>query len=175
MYPGLLRRRGVETMDTGDLLQLVVEASLALAGFAGVVNALAVRRERSLATVVRLRLVNLLSTSFASMFLSLGALGMLSAGLDESLVWRVVSGVGLLVSIYFSTESIRTVARTVGREQAWRNPTLWMINLPFSVVCGVQVWNVIALGAFWAFFLLVVALFAIGCASFVSLLFARTD
>ncbi len=162
-------------MDTGDLLQLVVEASLGLAGFAGVVNALSVRREATLASLVRLHLVNLLSTSFSAMFLSLGALGMLSAGLEERLVWRIVSGMGLPGCLYFSTRSIRTVASMVGRERAWRNWALWMINVPLFVVCFVQVWNMLVLGAFWAFFLLVVALFAIGCTSFVSLLFTRSD
>ncbi len=160
-------------MDSGESLHLIVEASLGLAGFAGVVTALAKRGARELHALHRLNLVNLLATSLGALFLSLGGLALLAAGVEEPLTWRVVSASGLLVTLYFGSKSIRTVVAAAGTGRRQQSlPALLAINVPLLVVCLVQVWNLVVLAAFWPVFVLLVALFAIGCFSFVRLLFA---
>lgn len=160
-------------MNSVESLYLIVEASLALAGFAGVVTVLSKRGVSDLAPLHRLNLVNLLATSFAALFLSLAAMVLLAAGVAEPLVWQAISLTGLLLTVYFSFRSLRTIIAAQPRERRGRGPlTLWVVNLPLLPVCLVQVWNVVGLGEFWPVLLLLVALFAIGCMSFVRLLFA---
>jgi hypothetical protein len=156
-------------LSSGEILYLIVEASLALAGFAGVVTVLTKRDVPALAILHRLSLINLLATAFAALFLSLTALVLLSAGLDQSWVWRVVSAGGLIPSVYFGSRSVRTVLASSSDRRGVG--ILLAINVPLLLVCLVQVWNVAVLGEFWPVLLLLVALFGIGCYSFVSLLF----
>ena len=162
-------------MNPSDSLHLIVEASLALAGFAGVVTALRSRGEGQLHVLHRLSLTNLLSTSLVSLFLSLVALVLLAADVAEATVWRISSGVGLLPSLYFGSASVRTVLANAGERQRRRSTaTLIAINGPLLIICAIQVWNIVTLGEFWPVLLLLVALFAIGCFAFVRLLFAET-
>jgi len=160
-------------VSSGESLHLIVEASLALAGFAGVVTALTRRGARELPALHRLSLMNLLATSFGALFLSLAALVLLAAGAGEPIVWRIVSGAGLLVTLYFATVSIRTVLSNT-EEQRRRQSTsaLLAVNVPLLVVCGLQAWNLAVLAAFWPVLLLLVALFGVGCYSFVQLVYA---
>lgn len=163
-------------MNPSDSLQLVVEASLALAGFAGVITALTRRGAHALLPLQRLNLVNLLSTSLGALFLSLAALVMLAAEIDPAFVWRVISGVGLAVTLYFSAHSIRTVLSTIRESHRQRARRLLLsVNLPLLAVCVAQVWNTAVLAAFWPVLLLLVALFGIGCYAFVRFLFDPTS
>ena len=162
-------------MNPGDLLHLIVEASLALAGFAGVVTVLTRRGAAALPVFHRLSLVNLLATALGALFLSLVALVLLSAGIMESIVWRAISGAGLLVSLYFASASTRTILSNSGEGDRRRNTMILLaINGPLLLVCGVQLWNIATQGEFWPVLLLLVTLFAIGCFSFVRLLFGAS-
>ncbi len=156
-------------MEPTELLYLIVEASLALAGFAGVVNALSRRAGSSIGPMPRLRLVNLLATSFAALFLSLLALGLHAIEIEPGKVWRIVSAVGLPPMIYFPIHSAREIAKAFGPDVARRSKPLYIVNVPVFLVCVLQVWNVVAGGLFWPFFVFVVTLFGVGSWSFVSL------
>ncbi len=161
-------------MNPSEALYLIVEASLALAGFAGVITVLAKRGASELPRLHRLDLVNLLATSLAALFLSLAALVLLAAGTRDPIVWRVISGVGVLVTLYFGGKSTQTVMATPeGRREG--TPALVAINGPLLLVCAAQVWNLVDLGEFWPVLLLLSALFAVGCYAFVRLLFAHGD
>jgi hypothetical protein len=160
-------------LEPGESLHLIVEASLALAGFAGVITVLAKRGARELPPLYRLSLVNLLATSLGALFSSLAALVMLAAGIGQPLVWRTISGIGLLVTLYFSYRSfVAVVSAGTGERQGRSMATLLVINSSLLCVCVVQVWNILYLGEFWPVLLLLVALFAVGCYSFVLLLFS---
>ena len=158
-------------MNPTDALYLIVEASLGLAGFAGVVTVLSKRGGDGLPVLLRLGLINLLGTALGALFFSLIALVMLSAGVEGSMVWRIVSAVGGAVALSFAGYNLGTV---------WRRPVraeglalrLLAINVPLVIVCAVQAWNAAVLGEFWPVLLLLTALFGIGCYSFVRLVFA---
>ena len=156
-------------MEPTELLYLIVEASLALAGFAGVVNALSRRARSGMPAMTRLRLVNLLATAFAALFLSLLALGLHAMGVDPPKVWRIVSAVGLPPMVFFALLSVRRVVAAFGAARARRSKPLYVVNVPVLLVCILQLWNTLAGGLFWPFFLFVVTLFAIGSWSFVHL------
>ena len=152
----------------------MVEASLALAGFAGVVNALATRGGEDPNPIHRLSLENLLATSFTALFLSLAALASLSSGIEEATTWSIISIVAVIPTIYFSMRSARTVTAAVrDRGSNGLNP-LWLINGTLFAVCGLQIVNALLWGAFWPIFVLLIALFAVGCFSFVRLLIEGT-
>ncbi len=159
-------------MDPNEVLMLIVEASLGLAGFAGVVTAVGRRDAVYDVTLQRLNLVNLLATAFGALFLSLGALALQSAYVDGATVWPVCSAVGLLIMVYFATRSFLEIVRTIGPGRTLRTPTVYVINAPVVLVCGLQIWNVFEGSAFWPFFVLLITMFAIGCFSFARLLFA---
>ena len=154
-----------------DLLQLILNSSLVLAGFAGVVAAISQGGTHKLDPIRRLSLINLLATSFGALFVAFIALALLLTGMEESLVWRLLSGVGIIGAVIFDLYSARTVMRTHGTSR--RDViTLTLVSLPLLLVCLTLLWNIFTEGAFWPIFLLLTAYFAIGCFSFIQLLLA---
>ncbi len=157
--------------SSSELLQLIVEASLGLAGFAGIVVAVTHKGTQALPAIQRVNLMNLLATSFGALFISLMALGLMSAGVSSTSVWVVCSGIGLVTTLFFGVRSVRTVL-AVSKSSAPAIRTLLWINIPLGVVCLIQIWNVVGLRTFWPTFLMISAFFALGCYSFVRLLFS---
>ena len=157
-------------MNPSEVLMLIVEASLGLAGFAGVVTAVGQRSVADLVELQRLNLVNLLATAFGALFMSLGALALQSAEVDDETIWRIWSGVGIVPMVFFGARSMLTTGRSIGFARAARSPTLLTINTAVLLTCGLQIWNVSSAGVFWPFFVLLITLFAIGCFSFARLL-----
>ena len=157
-------------MNPSEVLMLIVEASLGLAGFAGVVTAVGRRSVENLVELQRLNLVNLLATAFGALFMSLGALALQSAQVDDATVWQVCSAVGIVPMLYFALRSVLAIGRSIGAAQVIRTPVLYAINVSVLVVCGLQLWNVLAASLFWPFFVLLITMFAIGCFSFARLL-----
>ncbi|GEM_PF-2280670 len=157
-------------MNPSEVLMLIVEASLALAGFAGVVTALGRRGTGHLISPRNLNLVNLLATSFGALFLSLGALALQSADVADATTWRACSAIGLVTLVFFSARSLREITRSIGMRRAVRSIVLYAINLPIVVVCALLVWNILLAAVFWPFFVMLVVMFAIGCFSFARLL-----
>lgn len=85
--------------DVVDFLGTIAEFSIGLAGFAGIVAALAKYRRPELA-LVRFRLANLLVSSFAPGFFALLTFGLISSAMAIDTALRVSSGVlaaGLLL------------------------------------------------------------------------------
>jgi hypothetical protein len=163
-------------VEPTETLQLVVEASLALAGFAGVVTALTQRGVSDLPPLHRLRLVNLLATSLGALFASLAALTMLAAGVDEASCWRILSGISVLISGFFTLRSIWLIAFVHREGRPLQGPSsVWIVNVGLLCVYVLQLWNAVHAGAFWPFLLMLVSLFAVGCLSFVGLLLPASD
>jgi len=158
-------------MTPSDLLTLIVEASVALAGFAGIVGAIGQGGNFSPLMTHELSLVNLLSTSFGALFMSLTALALLVAGVDESLTWRFSSALSLIVTLFFTLRAYRTISR-VGEAQSTFRSLRKLSILSILATCGLQAWNALYLGQFWPLFVLLIALFAIACAAFTRLVFA---
>jgi hypothetical protein len=151
---------------------VVPVASLALAGFAGVVTVQKRAGAKQLPVLHRLSLINLLATALGALFFSLIALVMLAAEIRESLVWRVTSLIGLVVTIFFSARSITTGLSNPREVEGRRSiSTLLAIDVPLWCVCLAHVWNIASLAAFWPVLLLLAALFGVGCYSFVRLVF----
>ena len=90
---------------------LLVEAAVAITGVSGVVVVFGRRAEGEWSQLERERLVNLLTTSFSVLFLSLAALVLLHAGTDPATTWRIGSAAWSILSVF---EMVLT-ARRAGR------------------------------------------------------------
>ena len=78
-------------MDQVELLTAIIEASVALLGFSGLVVALGRRASGEWSPVEKLRLINLLGTGVILLGCTLLALTLLSAGLSHAVVWALSS------------------------------------------------------------------------------------
>lgn len=157
-----------------DLLQLIVEASLALAGFASIVVALSEGGISKLSDVQRLNLVNLLATSFGALFTALICLGLLASSVDEAKTWQFTSAFGLATTLFFSIRSFRRVIGAMGYTTYTIGVSV-LINVPLAAVCLLLVWNVFAGMQFWPVFLWLGFLFLLGVFSFLRLIFHREE
>ena len=165
----------MEIPSPSDLLQLLVEASLALAGFASIVVVISEGGLSKLSDVQRLNLVNLLATSFGALFSALICLGLLAASVDPAQVWQIISAFGLVMTLYFGVRGFRQIVRSTGYSSSTVLASL-LINLPLLLVCGLLIWNVLGSSLFWPVFAWLGFLFLLGVFSFVRLIvFSRED
>ncbi len=80
-------------MEAADILPTVVELSIAIAGFSGVVAALAPARLAQWPTLARLLFAALLLSTSVSASVSLLAMVLLASPLSAATSWMVVSGI----------------------------------------------------------------------------------
>lgn len=155
-----------------DTLMILVEAAAAVAGFSGVVVVFGRRSAGAWSELERVRLFNLLFTSFSVLFFSLGALVLLHAKLGYSTTWRIGSvGWSML-----STWQIATVARaysTIARSDPNR-PHVAIPVVLLGLTAGLVALNLynafVGTPEFWRFLAALVWLLALAWYSFAQLL-----
>ncbi|MGR9089819.1 MAG: hypothetical protein ACU85U_04475 [Gammaproteobacteria bacterium] len=100
-------------MPEADLLTIIAEIALGLAGFAGVIAALG-PRNRSWQILDRLRIIALLLNSFLVLIFALVPLGLAAAKIEESDIWIYSSTAYLLFLLHvpFKFRAIFSAART---------------------------------------------------------------
>jgi hypothetical protein len=143
-------RRG-EQVEASDALFNIVEASLALAGFAGIVTALDQRRGGQWRRDDRDRVVNLLLATLLPFAASLLALALMYA--NVAAVWRVSSAALALLLL------LAAVVGSVGVVRGWQDPEISIgtayvtaVGLVVVVSISLQFANLLRLDAFWPFF-----------------------
>jgi len=163
-------------MDHVELLTAIIEASIALIGFSGVVVALGPRSSGEWFTGDRLRLTNLLGLGFILLACTVVGLIFVSAGLAQ--VWTLSSLAWLLLVLPFAGWSIR---RTYQLRREPRSPrsepvrrwTPYYFRVALGVVlatAGLQAANAALLAEFWAFFVGLAVLLLLGVTQFIRLL-----
>jgi hypothetical protein len=156
-------------VEASDALFNIVEASLALAGFAGIVTALDQRRGGQWRRADRDRIVNLLLATllpFASSFL---ALALMYANVAS--VWRV-SSVALAVSILVAAV-VGGLSLARGRQDPeFSISTAYTaaVYLVLAISISLQLANLLRLDAFWPFFTGLALTLCIGASQFARLL-----
>jgi hypothetical protein len=156
--------------DPVDTLKVLVEASVAIAGFSGVVVVFGRRAAGEWSLLDRGRLVVLLGTSFAVLFLSLGTLVLLHAGADETTTWRIGSTLWSIVAIQQIVSGARRFAR-IPRDDSERPTVATPVLLGVTgLLVALNLANVWTLGEFWPFLTSLVWLFGVACFSFARLL-----
>jgi hypothetical protein len=156
-------------VEPTDALFNVVEASLALAGFAGIVTALGQRSAGRWRPDDRERIVYLLLATLFPFVSSLLALTLMYA--DVAPVWRVSSAalaLFLLVSVVFSG---RRTLRARNEPGVSISPSfVAAIYLSAAVIFVLQLANLLRFNAFWPYFAGLAVALCIGVSYFVRLL-----
>jgi hypothetical protein len=157
--------------DPVATLMILVEASVAMAGFSGVVVVFGRRADREWSQIERIRLDNLLATSFSVLFLSLAALVLLHADTDPRTTWRIGSAVWSIIATYEIVLNARGTAR-VSRDDPERPPAASIVvSLGLTGAFALlSIANAVTMSEFWPFLAALVWLFALACYSFTRLL-----
>ncbi|NKB99020.1 MAG: hypothetical protein GKR90_11090 [Pseudomonadales bacterium] len=113
-------------MNFIDALSTIAEYSIGIAGFTGIVTALA-KFQNANASLLSYRLSNLLTTAFVPGFSSLIALALTTTELDEVLVVRASS---ILLTLYMCGWSYRVIRR----KQPNTNKVMTVFMWSFSII-----------------------------------------
>lgn len=115
--------------------------------------------------------MNLLTTSFTVLFLSLAALVLLHAGTDPKTTWRIGSATWSVISTYEIVQTIRRAARA-SRDDPELSNAAWIVLLlgPTGAFVLLSVANALTMREFWPFLAALVWLFGLACYSFTRLL-----
>jgi hypothetical protein len=151
-----------------DTLVVMIESAAGLAGFAGIVATL--RRERW-TQLDRLQIQNLLSSAFSALFISILALILFHAEVDENLTWQILSGTWFVVGFLATAQNgfaYLRLGKTSDENTFSASNLFWFGTALCTLV--LQIYNVLVLTAFWPVLVGISWLFALTCYSFWQLL-----
>ena len=156
-------------MEPTDALFNVIEASLALAGFAGIVTALDQRSAGHWRRDDRDRIINLLMATLFAFVSSLLALTLIYA--DVASVWRVSSAALTFILLVWVVVSGLGVLRA-RQDPAVSVSTSYLATIYLSVAASIalQFANLLRFDAFWPYFAGLAVLLCIGASQFARLL-----
>ena len=156
---------GNETMDPVEFLTAIVEASVGLLGFTGVVVALG-RDSGSSSAVDKTRMMNLLGWSSITLGSTLLSLVLISAEVQPQLVWRASSLTWLLWSVPFATwNSVR-----IFRGRPYDSSVVVYIAAVYIFILAagmLQIGNVALWSAFWPHFFSLAVGLGLGLSQFI--------
>ena len=160
-------------MEPSEALSTASQLAMALAGFASVVFAFRSRALHEWAPADKLRLRLLLGNSVVPLLACLVAMLLLSVKPPVPWIWRACSGLAVVIAVPFGISTVKGMralgSAELGMTGAWR----FLISvLGILAICAtlLQVYNVVALNAFWAFFATIVVQLAAGMVQFVRLI-----
>src|SRR5258708_26265227 len=163
-------------MDPVEALGSGAQIATALAGFTGVVVVFGSGAVHQWPAIDRFRLQLMLTSSVLPLVLCLLGMLVLSAAPTSDGTWRWCSGLTaafLLLGGLFNTRTF--LAFPTGAFEAVGGSRLTFIAVAAMgiAVCALQVWNLLALGAFWPFFAAIVMAMVSAILQFVRLIFKR--
>lgn len=154
-------------IDPANTLYVVVQVSIAITGFAGIVTAVQVGLKPE---VLMLRLFNLLSCSFAALFVSAFALVLLHANVDEHLTWQILSVLIVVVSAVGSVLSLYQVKQVRSSDPDFGDvTTAIIINGSLLLTLVLLIVNVVQWQTFWPVLIGIFWPFGLACYSFAKL------
>jgi hypothetical protein len=154
--------------DASTILTSVLEVSIGIAGFSGIVAAVG-NRAMKLSPEARLYLRVLLTASFLCILTSFLPLLLESAGVSGSEVWTIPSMVWIVlfsgVLVYRFYEARRAPA------QMFRQPVILVAGILSIIATGLCIANIMHFKAAWPYLVTTVLILFAGAASFVALLY----
>ena len=165
---------GSKRMEAGDALASTIEASIALAGFSGIVVVLGRRNQGEWRPQEELRLGNLLVNGFTAFFSSLLGILLLSTSLSAETTWRVCSLAWFVVVAAHSCW-ILIRSRKLGDDDLRKSSPFffWFLSAVSASALLLQLANVVSLHQFWPFFVGIVTCLFLGARQFVVLVMPR--
>jgi hypothetical protein len=130
-------------MDALDTLQTLADIGLGIAGFSGIV-AVFIRKAGGDGELAAFRVANLLVFSFSGLFLAVAPTGLALSGIEDESLWRVSSGVFVIVSLMMVWDATRRRDRlsSDSREIILRHVWYMRLNYWPSLACmGVAMLN----------------------------------
>jgi hypothetical protein len=163
-------------MESGDALASTIEASIALAGFSGIVVVLGRRNQGEWRPQEELRLVNLLINGFTAFFSSLLGILLLSTSLSVETTWRICSLVWF-VAVAAHSCWILMRSRRLGDYDLRKSNSFffWFLTAVSTSALLLQLANVVWLHQFWPFFVGIVTSLLLGARQFVVLVLPRVS
>jgi hypothetical protein len=156
-------------IDPANTLYVVIQVAVAIAGFAGIVSAV---QEERLRVLLTLRLFNLLSCSFAVLFVSGFALVLMHAEVEPETIWRITSVLIFAVSVAGAVLSLQRVGAVRAKLPDFGGwVTGLVINSTLLANLALLVWNAVEWAEFWPVLTGVGWPFGLACYSFTHLLF----
>jgi len=156
-------------IDPANTLYVLIQVSVAIAGFAGIVSAV---REHHKQEVLRFRLFTLLYCSFSTGLAAAFALVLMHAGVAPAATWRATSALFIVFSIGGAVTSWRRAGALARKDPAFlRIAPLIVINGTLALTIGLQIYNLIDWAAFWPVLVGILWPFGLACYSFAQLHF----
>jgi hypothetical protein len=156
-------------IDPANTLYVVIQVAVAIAGFAGIVSAV---QEEHMRVLLTLRLFNLLSCSFAVLFVSGFALVLMHAEVEPDTIWRSTSVLIVFVSVAGAVLSLQRVGAVRAKMPDFGGLlTGVVINVTLVINLILLVWNAVEWAVFWPVLIGVGWPFGLACYSFTHLLF----
>lgn len=153
--------------DPVATLGVLIEASIALAGFSGVAAVFGRRGSGEWSAADRHRLSNLLTASFGVLFAALAALLLLSAGVPAPRCWSLTSALlGIGTAGYLPLTYRRAARLPPGHPARPENPAGILIASVMLLALGVQLANAAWIHEFWCVMLGLVIVLAVGSFNF---------
>jgi hypothetical protein len=160
-------------MEPGEALSTASQLAMALAGFASVVVAFRSGALHEWAPLDKLRLRLLLGNSVVPLLACLVAMLLLSVKPPPPWIWRACSGFSLALAVPFgmsTSKGLRAIGSGgLGVAGASRF-LLYGLGIVASAALLLQIYNVVVLNAFWAFFATIVVQLVAGILQFVRLI-----
>jgi hypothetical protein len=152
-----------------ELLTAVIEASIALIGFSGLVIVLGHRSLGEWTVGDKLRLTTLLATGFIPLATTLIALILLSAGISDAVVWASSSAVWVVLLVPFAVWAFASATR-MPEEPTRSWSYIGGILALTTAAAALQVANAVYITQFWPLFLALAVSLLIGITLFFRLL-----
>jgi hypothetical protein len=156
-------------MEPVELLTAIIEASVALLGFSGLVIALGRRASGEWSPVEKLRLRLLLGIGVILLACTLLALTLLSAELSHAVVWASSSVAWVVLGGPFTVWGFSSASRII-EDDALSVTYRVVVAAVMVATAAILVANAIFLQEFWPFFLGLAVLLIIGVTQFFRLL-----
>jgi len=134
-------------LSPGDILVLIIENGIAIAGFSGIVVVLGRRQSGEWTAQDRLRLRGLLNASFTPMSIAGLALIMLASKVPSEMVWRICSSVYALLYAIFWTYGMRLATSLEPNEI--NRTQIFTVLVTGIAVMALLIVNAITIASFW--------------------------
>ena len=156
-------------MEPVELLTVIIEPSVALLGFSGLVVALGRRSSGEWSPAEKLRLRLLLGIGVILLACTLLALTLLSAGLSHAAVWALSSVAWVVLVLPFTVWWFSSAFR-MAEDRTVRTTYRVVVAAVMVATAAIQVANAICLQEFWPFFLGLGVILILGVTQFFRLL-----
>jgi len=165
-------------MQPSEALSASAQVAVTLAGFAGVVVAFRSGSVHEWSKVDKFRLYFLLNNSALPFLLSIFAMLLMAANLNEQTTWRLCSLTAFVVAAAIGerlARSMRMLSRDELKASGFRRSVSVSSGLLAIAATLLQLYNVIQLQAFWPFFAIIASWLWLGMIQFVLLVTATQE